>query len=208
MKLSFSEPVWEVIKKAASFEQLPYTTAFHQQLFSLISQVPEYSYEGTNSKKSKYLSRIKREIGFLKYIYNSVAGKSSMSMYYEQAFTFGKIVSGKLLQEPKYVKVAMMNGLLKLSDFEIVRLINGNRVSDNDSQEELVQVTGCRREGDEIYPFMSHEKSDFYGVYVGRPGRYVHAVDLPSYSEAMHTAAKMVTSGSVRAIDDATFYDN
>lgn len=211
MKLNFTQQIWEVIEKAVTYKTLPYTTAVHEHLRLLISRIPEPPESSTKSNKKKLVSRMQREIGFLKYIFNNVEDKlrnsNSLFIHYEQIEAFEMVLNRKILKNPRYVKIAMLYGIIRLSDFEITRLINGSQASD-DSEEDLVQVVGCRMDGDEVVPLMSHEKAAFYGLYIGRPGRYVHIHDLPTYPDAMYAAAKMVSGGSVIAIDDGTFYDN
>lgn len=214
MKLNFTNTIWEVIEKVVASKAIPYSLTAQVNLRSLVTvppAEPKIAPPLTHSNREKYRSRIRRELAFLKYIFNHIAAKRGVEsdpalIYQDQISTFETIYTEKFLNNPQYVKLGLFYGVILLSSFEISRLISGNHFANN-ADVNLVQVAGCRRDGEEVYPFMSHAKAEFYGVYIGRPGRYVHVIDHPTYQDALHAAAGMVTDGKAAAIDDATFND-
>jgi len=117
------------------------------------------------------------------------------------------------LNDIGFLALAVEHGVLHLSDYELLKLVEGNRLQQDHTEEpgdwEFVQVTGCKRDKDndsEVIPFVSHSEAEFYGLYIGKPGAYRFIDDCPTYPEAMHAAAKYVESGEAKKISDKTFH--
>lgn len=71
----------------------------------------------------------------------------------------------------------------------------------------VVQLTGCV-EVDEgaVIPFVSHEDADFYGVYIGQPGKFSWQADFLHYEDAL-IYVKAISKHHDIPIDDKTFYE-
>lgn len=72
--------------------------------------------------------------------------------------------------------------------------------------EQYVQVTGCKMEDDKsVIPFVSDEEAQFYGIYLGHPGNFVHHSDHPIKTVAMAEANDIIKAGAAKLLDDKTF---
>lgn len=71
----------------------------------------------------------------------------------------------------------------------------------------IVQICGCIvDDDDDVTPFVSNQRAEFYGVYVSMPnGLYEHVVDHVSVGDAREAANASIAKGLADWLDDKTF---
>lgn len=68
-----------------------------------------------------------------------------------------------------------------------------------------VQITGCSEAHGCVTPFVSNQRAQFFGVYLGVPGAFEHQDDHGTLEAAYVHARELLEADHARQLDDRTF---
>ena len=69
----------------------------------------------------------------------------------------------------------------------------------------IVQLAGCADRQGDVTAFVSNQRAEFFGVYLGLPGAFEHQQDHESLEAAQAHVLRFLTEDPSRALDDKTF---
>lgn len=220
MKLKFTDEIKAAIERIAALPSEPQSPSDHNKPLRIIQETSAKLTKMTAAAPpNKFWNKMRREQSFLFSLYMAHQNRlhekpDERAVYIQTVKAFKSIQNETILTNRGFIRLAMSYGCLRLSDKEIETLLQLNKVDFDHLKENegrvFAQICGCRVSEDaskEVIPFVSHEKAEFYGVYLGKPGNYRSMSDHVTYSSALKAAAEFVEQGKAEKVDDKTFHD-
>lgn len=123
---TFSEEATVVLDSILSLNKDEPTEVLNKHIGEIISKFEkELRQEMLTSQRADKIWRAKRREVSLFYEILYFLNKDKPEVNYD---TFSKLKSGEILNNPQFVLLALMNGLIRLNPTEITYLINNNAV--------------------------------------------------------------------------------
>lgn len=128
MKLKFTEETQKIINYIAALPDVVTTTAIIDEPMNTIRMLDQKLNEAPRINKVWYKTR--REASFLLFFLVGIEEKISDKYLQYKAIVkaIKDIKTGKALKDISFVRLGLINGIIRLSDVEIKHLIENNRI--------------------------------------------------------------------------------